>query len=234
MNRLLVISFALVFPFGALIPALQQTARRQPNRPPSIESFTSSLATIQICPFVPTSAVNDKPEVTLVVNATDPDGDALNYEYSSSEGTISGKGRSVVWDLHGLPRGQHEVRVTVTDGKGGKVSSALTVTTVDASACDPPPPPCPVIKVSCPEEMDKSEPFIFSAVIEGDATGQLPPSFEWKINAGRIVEGQNSHKIKVTTTGANGFDQITATVTVGGFDPSCAGTIVSCSTKIVW
>lgn len=232
MNRLFVISFAFVFPVGALIPALQQKARRQPNRPPSIDSFISSLVTLEICPFAPTAAVS--PEVTLTVNATDPDGDSLYYEYSSSEGIISGKGRSVVWDLHGLPRGPHEVRVTVTDGKGGKTTGVLTVTTVDASACDPPPPPCPVIKVSCPEEMDKSRLFIFSALIEGDPKGYLPPSFKWKLNAGRIVTGQYSREIKVSTTGAHGFDQITATVSVGGFDPSCAGTTVSCSTKIVW
>ena len=233
MKRLLLISLALVFPFGAAIPALQQTARRQPNRPPSIDSFTSSLRTIQICPFFPTSAVNDKPEVSLEVNATDPDGDSLNYEYSTTEGTISGKGPSVVWDLNGLPRGPHEVRVTVTDGKGGKAASALTVTTVDASACDPPPPPCPAIKVSCPDELDQSEPFIFSALVEGNAKPYLPPSFRWKLNAGRIIKGQNSREIEVTTKGADGFEKITATVEVGGYDPSCSGTIVSCTTKII-
>ena len=233
MKRLLVISFALVFPFGPAILPSQQTARRQTNRPPSIDSFTSSLRTIQICPFLPTSALNDKPEVSLVVNATDPDGDSLHYEYSITEGTISGKGRSVVWDLHRLPRGPHEVRVTVTDGKGGKASSALIVTTVDSGACDPPPPPCPVIKVSCPEEMDQAEPFLFSAVIEGDAQPYLALSFRWKLNAGRIIKGQYSREIEVSTKGADGFEKITATVEVGGFDPSCVGTVVSCSTKII-
>ena len=227
-KRLVVISFALLF--GTAIPPSQQTARRQPNRPPSIDSFTSSLRTIQICPFLPTSALNDKPEVSLVVKATDPDGDSLHYEYSTTEGTISGEGQSVVWDLHGLPRGPHEVRVTVTDGKGGKAASALTVTTVDSSACDPPPPPCPVIKVSCPEEMDQAQPFLFSAVIEGDAKAT---SFRWKLNAGRIVKGQHSREIEASTKGADGFEKITATVEVGGFDPSCASTVVSCSTKII-
>ena len=170
----------------------------------------------------------------LVVNATDPDGDPLSYEYSTSEGTISGEGRSVLWDLEGLPRGPHEVRVSVRDGKGGKVAAALRVTTADASACDPPPPPCPDVKVSCPVEMDKSKPFVFSARVESNANGGTPASFYWKINAGRIVKGQNTREIKVTTTGADGFDSITATVDVGGFHPACAGTIVSCTTKIIW
>ena len=145
MHCLLVILFALVFP---VIGASHQKGRRQTNRPPSIESFNPSSKAIPICPFVPNSAVLGPPEVTLIVDATDPDGDSLDYEYSITEGTISGKGKSVVWDLRDLPRGPHEVRVTVTDGKGGKVDAALTVFTVDASACDPPPPPCPVVTVS--------------------------------------------------------------------------------------
>lgn len=230
MKRLLVISFALVFPFAA---APQQRARRPPNRPPSIESFTSSLKTIQICPFFPTSAVLDKPEVQLEVKAIDPDGDALLYEYSTTEGTISGEGRSVVWDLRGLPRGPHEVLVAVSDGYGGKAEKALTVTTIDSGSCDPPPPPCPVIKVSCPDEMEQTRPFIFSATIESTAEGYMPSSFHWKLNAGRIIKGQHTREIEATTEGAVGFEKITATVEVGGFDPSCTGTIVSCSTKII-
>ena len=145
LNRLL-ISVALVFSFVGLILAQQQTVQRQPNRPPSINSFTSSLTTLRICPFLPTSAVSDEPEVTLVVNATDPDGDSLYYEYSTTEGTISGKGKSVVWDLRDVPRGPHEVRVAVTDGKGGKVEASLRVFTVDASGCDPPPQPSSVLR----------------------------------------------------------------------------------------
>jgi hypothetical protein len=232
-KRLLVISFALVLPVAGA--ASQQKARQQPNRPPSIKSFSSSLTRIQICPFFPNGGVGShKPEVQLLVNASDPDGDSLNYRYSIREGTISGEGTLVLWDLKGLPRGPHEVRVTVTDAKGGEANAVLIVTTLDASICDPPPPPCPVIKVSCPGEMDKSKPFIFSAVIEPGAKSYTTPSFYWNVNAGRIVKGQNTPEIEATTTGANGFEKITATVQVGGFDPSCATTTVSCSTKIIW
>jgi len=119
-----------------------------------------------------------------MVGATDPDGDVLHYEYSTSDGKISGEGKLVVWDLNKVQRGSHEVRVTVTDGKGGKAEAALTVTTVDSGTCDPPPPPCPVIKVSCSKELDKSKPFIFTALIEGNATSYQPPSFHWKLNGG--------------------------------------------------
>ena len=232
MHRLMVVSLVLVFTVVGVLSASQQRARPQGNRPPSIDSFTSSLTTIRICPFVTMVVVSDKPEVQLVVNATDPDGDSLKYTYSITEGTISGEGKSVLWDLRNLPRGPHEVRVTVTDGKG-TADSVLIVTTVDAGECHPPPPPCPEIKVSCPDEMDKSKPFTFS-VTEVNGKGYEPPTFYWKVNAGRIVKGQGSREIQATTTGANGFEKITATVEVGGFDPSCATTSVSCSTKIIW
>jgi hypothetical protein len=104
--------------------------------------------------------------VDLFVIATDPDGDKLVFKYATTDGTISGKGNVVVWDLQDVKRGPHEARVTVTDGRGGKVDAALTVITSDSGACDPPRPgPCPEIKVSCPVEMDKAGPFNFSVMI---------------------------------------------------------------------
>ena len=233
MNRLLVFSILLVLPLFAVLADSEQKSRRRANRPPSIASFTSSVSMIEICPFVSPVSSYAQPKVTLVVNATDPDGDSLRYEYSSTEGTISGEGKSVVWDLEGLPRGLHEMHVTVSDGKGGKAKGALTVRTVDAGICDPPPPPCPVIKVSCSDELDQARPFIFSAIMEREAESATLPSFNWKINAGRIVKGQHSRVIEVSTRGANGFDSITATVDVGGYDPSCAGMTVACTTKIL-
>src|SRR5690349_21613458 len=127
MKRLLLFAFVIGFPLAGV-------SQEHPNRRPVIESFTSSAKTIEICPFAP--GMSDKPEVTLVAKATDPDNDALLYEYSSTEGKISGEGRTVVWHLDGLPRGPHEIRLTVYDGKGGKADAVLTVTTVDAAICD--------------------------------------------------------------------------------------------------
>ena len=147
MNHLLVISFALIFPLVGVLPASEQTSRRQRNRSPSIESFISSSTAVLICPFV--KAIN-RPEVDLFVNATDPDGDSLVYEYSAAEGSISGKGKLVVWNLDRLPYGPHEVRVTVTDGKGGKAEAVLKVITMVHTSCDKPPPACPVVRIGNP------------------------------------------------------------------------------------
>jgi hypothetical protein len=231
-NRLLLLASALLVPFLAVSTNSEQKRRQHGNRPPLIESFTSSSRIIRVCPFFP---LFDKPEVTLLVKATDADGDSLHYEYSSTEGTISGEGTSVVWNLDGAPRGPHEIHVTVSDRKGGNATASLTVTTVDAGTCDPPPSPCPVliVKVSCADEMDQSKPFIFSALVETDAEAPTPLSFNWKINAGRIVKGQNSREIEVKAVDILGFEKITATVEVFGGDPSCLGTVGSCSTKII-
>lgn len=216
-------------PFRTASPQKQ----KQRNRPPVINSFTSSSRRIEVCQFDPNSVATGTPQVDLLVNATDPDGDALQFDYSTTDGTISGKGNFVTWDLRDVKRGPHEVRVTVTDGRKGKADATLTVITVDSGACDPPPPPCPEIKVSCPDKIDQSKPFIFSALIEGKAESYERPSFHWKLNSGRIVKGQNGREIEAATTGARGFDYITATVEVGGFDPRCS-TNASCSTKIIW
>ena len=147
MKHVFVILVTLLLPFVAL-PASQQKVRRQPNRPPVIRSFISSSLIVEVCSF--TNSVTPNPVVVLFVDACDPDGDTLAYEYSSKEGTISGTGNSANWNLIDLPRGPHEVQVTVTDGKGGKAATVLSVTTVDASSCTPPPPPCPRVTVSIP------------------------------------------------------------------------------------
>jgi len=221
----------LVCPLVAGLSASQQKPKRQRNRPPMIDSFTSSSRRIEICPFFPTS---NRPEVDLFVIATDPDGDKLVFKYATTDGTISGKGNVVVWDLQDVKRGPHEARVTVTDGRGGKVDAALTVITADSGACDPPRPgPCPEIKVSCPVEMDKAGPFNFSVMIIVNGKNFETTNLRWTLNAGRIEKGQYGREIKASTTGANGFEKLTAAVEVRGFDPSC-NTSASCSTKIIW
>ena len=229
MNRALMSSLILVF--VSIAPLSEQKSRRRANRPPSIESFYSSESSVQVCPFALVSVYNQN--VALFVKATDPDGDTLSYEYSTTEGVISGKGMSVDWNLDKLPRGPHDVHVTVSDGRGGKAKAVLTVTTRDADICDLPPKPCPLIEVSCPVELAQSKPFIFSVIIKRDVEGVIGPSFVWKTNAGRIVKGQHSREVEISAASAEGFDNITATVNVRGYDPSCTGTEVACTTKIL-
>jgi hypothetical protein len=199
MNYLFVILIAVLWPFVPSQPA-QQESQRQTNRPPVISSFSSSRRLIEVCPF---SEHFPKPHVDLLVIASDPDGDSLVYEYSITEGAISGKGRQVIWDLDRALRGPHEVRVTVTDGKGGKATDVLSVTTVDAGACDPPLPPCPLVKVSIVDPTKLLQAKADLARWDEKISSQLIPKLSgWRYKRGEIfVSSSNSFVQHWTTTG---------------------------------
>ncbi len=66
--------------------------------------------------------------VTVAVTASDPDGDNLTYAYNATGGAVQGTGANASWTAPGQA-GSYSVTVTVTDGKGGTVSSngSLTV-----------------------------------------------------------------------------------------------------------
>lgn len=85
---------------------------------------------------------------------------------------------------------------------------------------------CPVVSVSCPSFLKDGEPITFTAsVVRGDPN--VVPRYTWTIAAGRIIEGQGTSSIKVDTFSFGGH-AYTATVSISGFDPSCAAT-ASCS-----
>jgi len=62
----------------------------------------------------------------IVCNAADRDGDELSYNWSASEGGISGEGAMVIWSAP-LSEGSYDVTVTVTDGRGGEVTRQITL-----------------------------------------------------------------------------------------------------------
>jgi hypothetical protein len=63
----------------------------------------------------------------IVCNATDRDGDELSYNWSASEGNISGAGVTVNWTAPPF-LGSYNVTVIVTDGRGGEVTDYVTIT----------------------------------------------------------------------------------------------------------
>jgi outer membrane protein OmpA-like peptidoglycan-associated protein len=72
--------------------------------------------------------------------ASDPDGDALTYDWTASAGKITGSGNSATWDSTGVPAGSVTITVRVSDGKGGTATSTCTVrvetqTTAKAITC---------------------------------------------------------------------------------------------------
>jgi K319-like protein len=209
-----------------------RNARKPPyiNQAPTVTSVTPSISSI-LRPCPPgTSSPNCTPTdstVTLVANATDPENDQLLYTWSVTGGRLTGEGRQVTWDLTGVADGTYTATVEVNDGNQHTASGSTTVTVAVCPGCVAPPPPCPTVNVSCPSEVDAGQPITFTASVTGE--GAPTPTFNWSVSAGTISSGQGTSTITVDTT--NVAQSVTATVTVGGVDPSCNATS-SCTTGV--
>ncbi|HXI22649.1 MAG TPA: hypothetical protein VNG71_02160 [Pyrinomonadaceae bacterium] len=202
-----------------------------PNQPPTV-TLAASSSTITLpcaagthssgaCPSGASSSVQ------LTANATDPDGDTLLYTYSTTGGRVSGQGGTATWDLSGLGPGTYTASVDVDDGCGCITSSTTTVTIASCSDCVPD-VVCPQISSSCPDAVDQGQPITFTATV-GPGT---PPatSYNWTVSAGTITSGQGTTSITVSTDNIGG-QSVTATLEVGGVDPSC-GRTTSCTTAV--
>ena len=140
--------FALVAAFADPGAQMSRQVRARRNRPPTIQSFTSSMNRIDYCPFVSGGSCSSSGTfVTLRVKASDPDNNRLTYNYSVNAGAITGIGEIVNWDLFKTPLGMQTATVEVTDGQGGMASSVVRVDVVICGACDP---PCNTVSVTCP------------------------------------------------------------------------------------
>ena len=210
-----------------------RTPPKPPNQPPVISAVTTSISSI-VRPCPPgTSSSTCTPsgnEVTLTANATDVDNDQLLYTWSVTGGRLTGEGRSVTWDLSGVANGTYTATVEVNDGNQHTVSSSATVTVADCTDCVKPPPPCPTVSVSCPSDVDAGQAITFTASVSGGDSAATY-TYNWSVSAGTISSGQGTSTITVDTNGV-AAQSVTATVSIGGADPSCTGTTASCTTGI--
>jgi hypothetical protein len=202
--------------------------------PPVVNAVRPSISSI-LRPCPPgTSSASCTPtgnEVTLVADATDQNNDQLLYTWSVTGGRLSGEGRQVTWDLSGVQNGTYTATVEVNDGNMGKASGSATVTVADCPDCVKPPPPCPTVSVSCPSDAEINAPITFTASVAG-GDPNATWTYNWSVSAGTISSGQGTSTITVDTNGVAGGTSVTATVTLGGADPSCTGTTASCTTQI--
>jgi hypothetical protein len=204
-----------------------------PNTAPIVNSVTPSIASITRPCTPPNTSATCTPtgsEVTLVANASDPDNDQLLYTWSVTGGRLSGEGRQVTWDLSGVANGSYTATVEVNDGNQHTATGNTTVTVAECTGCVPPPPPCPSVSVSCPTDVEPNAPITFTASVSGGAEG-ASWTYNWSVSAGTISSGQGTSTITVDTTGLGG-QSVTATVNLGGADPSCTGTSQSCTTSV--
>ena len=203
-----------------------------PNQAPVISSFAASTSSITVpcppgmvsdtCPTTPTTSVG------LTTTATDPDGDTLLYTYSVTGGRITGDGANATWDLSGLAPGTYTASVEVDDGCGCVSFSSTTVTITECRDCRNP-LVCPTLSVTCPSDVKAGQPATFTANFT-QGTPNVSETYNWTVSAGTITSGQGTSSITVDTTGVGG-GSITATVEIGGVDPSCNRT-ASCTVQI--
>jgi len=189
-------------------------------------SVSASYSTITLpCP-PGTSSASCSPSayssVDLTATAADADNDTLLYTWSVTGGRITGEGRGVSWDLSGVNPGTYTASVEVNDGNAHTATSSTTVTIAVCTNCVP---PCPTVSVSCPSDVDQGSPITYSA-----SAGDANVTYNWSVSAGTISSGQGTSSIQVDTAGLGG-QTVTATVEVGGLDPSCSRT-ASCSTSV--
>jgi serine protease AprX len=91
----------------------------EPNRPPSIRDMYSIPAEIKV-------GMNAR----IIVEASDPDGDDIEYEWTASSGTITGSGNEIELKAPDLV-GTVTVEVVVRDPFGGEDSESIRIRVID-------------------------------------------------------------------------------------------------------
>ncbi len=197
-----------------------------PNQAPTV-TVSASVASITLpCPpgtSSPTCPTSASRSVTLTAAGVDPDNDTLLYTWSVTGGTLTGDGREVAWDLSAVQPGTYTATATVNDGNQHTAMNTTTVTIAECTDCKP---PCPTVSVSCPADVDLGAPITFSA----SGAESMNVTYNWTVSAGTISSGQGTSSITVDTSGLGG-QSVTATVELGGLDPSCSRT-ASCTTSV--
>ena len=119
--------------------------------------------------------------------------------------------------------------VEATDRHKHTESSSLAVKVVTCPGWLPDPPPCPSVSLSCPSKSDPKGPVTFEATVAGGNVDDVP-TYEWSLSAGKISAGQATKKISVDVSGVSD-ELVTATLIVGGINPSCPAT-ASCTVQV--
>ena len=153
----------------------------------------------------------------VTCNASDPDGDELSYEWSTTGGDISGTGAVVSWTAP-QEAGTYDVTVVVNDGQGGNDTGLVSLNVV--------PPIPPVIedlivtaighpylkKITTGYRVAKTYDYGIECIASSNTSGELV--YEWSCTGGEI-SGEGS---LITWTAPNTESDVTVTVKV--FDGS--------------
>ncbi|MBL8170829.1 MAG: PKD domain-containing protein [Acidobacteria bacterium] len=181
-----------------------------PNQPPTVALALGNIAKGSddvVRESASTVCAGDK--VDLRATASDPDGDALVYSWTSTGGRIVGDGANTVFDTTGLAPGDYTITVQVDDGCG---CVAFDSKTIRVTTC-PPLTVCfgPNVELDVDKrEVEAGEKINFSTsgVSGGRNYGNV--RYEWSSSHGSI-SGSGLSAV-LDTTGVNGGQTIEVTV----------------------
>lgn len=113
------IKFGIILMIAACISTLVLACSFSTNLPPKISNLKADTLYVY-----PTGTVD------LQCMASDPDGDALNFKWSSTDGIFTGYGPAVIWKAPNA-YGKFHIMVIVEDSKGGSSKETLSVEVVE-------------------------------------------------------------------------------------------------------
>jgi len=70
-------------------------------------------------------------QLNYSVQASDPDGDALSYQFQVTAGSVSNNGPNAVWIAPNIA-GAHSMTISVSDGRGGQATTNQSITVAEA------------------------------------------------------------------------------------------------------
>jgi len=196
-NKRLVIVVVVAAVLLFLVPSCTTPANRRPTIT-SLEAeseWTAPLGSLQV-----------------MCTASDPDGDALSYEWSASGGSVTGTGGVVNW-IAPEEVGAYDITVVVTDNQGEGNTGSITLI-----ASNGPPPSIQNLIVTAKEpkylketatgyKVGKTKEYYIRCVVS-DTDGEL--AYEWSCDGGEI-SGEGS---QITWTAPDTSTDVTVTAKV--------------------
>jgi hypothetical protein len=205
------------------------------NKPANVTALALGATTV-VLPCAPgtrsaSGACSDVQTVSVATTAVDPENDVLTYSYTVSGGRITGQGANVSWDLTGVRPGTYTITSAVDDGCGFcGTPKTTTIVVADCPDCKPE-CSCPTISGTGPSGATyPGDTMTFTANVSGGSQSSV--TYNWSVSNGSITEGQGTPVIRVSTAGLSNTN-ITATVDVGGTDPSCTCVHTQSETGII-
>lgn len=185
------------------------------NRPLEL-SLTADTNVVTAC------ADGGAPQVRLKANAVSPGGYPIQYKWTTSNGTISGEGPEVTWNLAGLKPGYHKASLDIRSVGSEGSCQAFSSVSVLVNPCVAVQPVCPAIEIVCPTNVRLDQPLTFSSRYTGGVPANVTPVYNWTVSAGTIISGQGTDTIRVDTTGLAG-QTVRASLSMGGYNLECSG-----------